>query len=191
MTKGYCRLFAISLLFFFKGLNSFGQQPDSCVLKLKSYTVKPCLNELLTAIVSSNKCKNDACFYSLSLVKGMNEQFLTITTSFYKYAKFMNYTGIVKLKNVSFLLQGQFDDGILFKEAPLPLTKIKLIAAPPDTSDINFFREPVLVGYFSPCFISLPVYIEVYTRAEIAGYKYIISKEANNAPVIIITSKDQ
>jgi hypothetical protein len=168
MTISCCRLFAITLLFFFTGQYSFGQQRDSRVLKLKTYTAKPCINNLLKAIVSSNKCYNSECFFLLSLVKGMNEQFITVTTSSYKDAKVMDYTGIIKLKNASFLLQGQFNDGILFKETSLPLTQIKLVAALPDTSDIYFFREPVLTGYFSPCFISLPVYIEVYTRTEIA-----------------------
>jgi hypothetical protein len=185
MPPGFCRLIAGTLLFFIIGSNSFGQQSDSCVLELKTYTAKPCINNLLAAIVKSNKCHNNECFYSLSLVKGMNVQSLTITTSTYKNAQFIDYRGIIKLKNASFMLRGQFDDGILFKESSLPLTKIKLIA-PPDTSDIYMFREPVLGGYFSACFISLPIYIEVYTRAEIAGYKLIISKEANNAPVIII-----
>lgn len=186
MTIGYCRLFAITLLFFFTGRNSFARQRDSSILKLKTYTAKPCISDLLTAIVKSVKCYNNKCFYSLSLVKGMNQQFITITTSSYNDADFIDYRGIIKLKNASIMLRGQFDDGILFKETSLPLTKIKLVAAPPDTSDSFIIaREPALAGYFSPCFISLPVYLEVYTRAEIAGYKLVISKETNNAPVII------
>jgi hypothetical protein len=185
MTIGCCRLFIITLLFFFPARKSFGQQRDSTVLKLKTYTAKPCISNLLTAIVSSNKCYNNKCFYSLSLVKGMNVQSLTITTGSYNDADFIDYRGIIKLKNASVMLRGQFDDGILFKETSLPLTMIKLVAAPPDTSDSFIIaREPVLAGYFSPCFISSPIYLEVYTRAEIAGYKFFISKEAHNEAVI-------
>jgi len=186
MTIGSCRLFAITLLFLFTGRNSLGQQRDSAVLKLKTYTAKSCINDLLTAIVKSNICYNTECYYSLSLVKGMNVQSLTITTDSYNDANFIDYSGIIKLKNASVMLRGQFDDGILFKETSLPLTKIKLVAAPPDTSDSFIIaREPVLAGYFSPCFINLPVYLEVYTRSEIAGYKFIISKEIKNEAVIL------
>lgn len=190
MPRQIIKLFGFLLLLITQCINSLAQGTDSCVLNLKAYSANICLNDLLASVVKSNEQNYNAkyFFYSLTLTKGISWQLMSITPYQRNQSRFFDYSGILMVKDACFLLRGDFDDGILFKETSNPCQEIKLQGDSKDIEEFIFFREPSLTGAFPICFISNPLFVDVWTVNEIKHYKMKIPLEAKKL-VMIYKSK--
>ena len=130
-----------------------------------------CLETLLEAVVKSNQKYYDPgkSFYGLNFNNRGQYKYLEIFMGSRQAAKTTNYIAIIKLKNVLFLCNVDFNNEPLFHKTTLGNMKIKLTIVKKSIEDMALI-EPSLQGTMSIC-KGLPIYIEVYTPEPIGGYK--------------------
>ncbi|HET7116644.1 MAG TPA: hypothetical protein VFI29_09145 [Hanamia sp.] len=140
--------------------------------KLPEYQISSCISNLLESVVKSNSQFYDQkkYFYSLTLKKGDNQKYLNITPEEWHSATNMDYTGILKVRGVTFLCRGDFDKDSLFKKESSTFVRVKLKQSKDSADMLPFFTEPSLDGVFSDC-KGLPIYVEVYTKGKILGFE--------------------
>lgn len=153
-------------------MNTYSNDSNYFDKRLPEYQVSPCLFNLLTSIEKSNTkfYSPTKFFYSLTFNKGNNQKYLNVTPEEWSNAKSMDYTGILKIKNVTFLFRGDFENDSLFKRKSLNRIRVKLQQSKDSTDIVPFFTEPSLDGAFYEC-KGLPIYVEVYTRGKVPGYE--------------------
>ena len=138
--------------------------------RLPEYQVDACLYKLLLAVVRSNTqyYKPDKFFYSLIIKKRKKYQDLFIMPELWKKAKRLDYVGVVKVANISFLCHGGFENDLLFHRKK---EKIRIdLALTKDSSDLaSFIQDPSLQGEFPFCNGHF-MYVEIYTEGRISGY---------------------
>lgn len=153
-------------------INCKGQEYDSINLKLPGYQVDSCLSQLLATVAQSNKqyYSTDQYFYSLTLKEGKRSEYISITPDMWSEARHLDYTGILKISNVTFLFRGDFQHNSIFKRSPLPQTEVKLRQEKSGSDKEAFFIEPSLQGAYYEC-KGKPIYIEVYTKGKILNFE--------------------
>ncbi len=82
-------------------------------------------------------------------------------------APYLDYGGILKLKQFSFLLRGDLDQGAIFKEiSSFPLD---IFLRKDADSDSRFFPEPSFQGTYYMC-KPIPMNLEIYTKGKISDF---------------------
>ena len=138
---------------------------------LPLYRVNPCLLNLLESIVSSNK-KNYSShdfFYSLSLKKTANLKLLTVNVYLWSNLRNLKYVGAVKIKNATFLCEGDIENDELFKKDESRVMTITIKSEKEEPEIFQSIEEPVLSGRFVAC-EGVPIHLEIYTKEKINGY---------------------
>jgi hypothetical protein len=131
----------------------------------------PCIENLLAAVIKSNsKYYNPGkSFYGLIFNNRKKYRYLEIFNDQWHDAKDTSYVAVIKLKKVMFLCSGDIKGNQLFHRITSSNIRVKLsITKKP--SHIFTPNDPSLQGTFNTC-IGLPIYIEVYTKNPIPGYK--------------------
>ncbi|HEY4194810.1 MAG TPA: hypothetical protein VGM63_04700 [Mucilaginibacter sp.] len=162
----------LSSLFVHLNNNCKGQEYDSSYLKLPEYQVNSCLSELFATVAASNKqyYSIDKYFYSLTFKEGKKTRYLSITPARWADTRFLDYIGILKIENVTFLLRGEFQQDSIFKLSKASMIQVKLRKEKGDPDKDTFFNEPSLQGGFYEC-KGNPIYIEVYTKGKIPNFQ--------------------
>lgn len=138
---------------------------------LPVYQARACLSSLLTAVVKANKkyYSPDEFFYSLSFNKGKAVKYLNITAEHWTAAKSLDYSGVIKLNNATFLCRGDFATDSLFYKVKHDFLRVKLRQIN-DRTDMPLNIEPSLRGAYQEC-MGERISLEVYTRGEMPGFK--------------------
>ena len=161
-------------LLIFQTIGCQGQDNDSTRLdkKLSEYQINPCLSILLTSVADANRkyYNADTFFYALTFKRGKNQKYLSISTDRWHDAKLLDYDGMIKVKNISFLCRGDFKEDSLFKRLDSSALRVQLQKAKDITDAIPFFIEPSLQGTYFDC-QGMPIYIEVYTKGKIPAFE--------------------
>lgn len=149
--------------------------------RLPEYQVDACLYKLLLSVVRSNTqyYKPDKFFYSLIIKKREKYQDLFIMPELWKKAKRLDYVGVVRVTNMSFLCHGDFANDLLFHRKKGKI-KIGLTLTKDSSDSASFIQDPSLQGEFPLCKGHF-MYIEIYTEGRISGYS---SKVIANKTII-------
>lgn len=140
--------------------------------KLPEYQASSCLSNLFISIVKSNTrfYNPNKYFYSVTFNKRSNQKYLNVTPVLWRNAKNLDYTGVLKIRNVIFLCRGDFESDSLFKKKTSTTIRIKLQQSKDSTDWDPFTLDPSLDGVFYDC-RGLPIHVEVYTEGKIQGYE--------------------
>jgi len=161
----------LSSLLIYLNINCKGQEYDSSYLKLPEYQVDSCLSELLATVAQSNKqYYSDKYFYSLTFKEGKKTRYMSITPGMWSEARYVDYGGILKINNITFLFRGDFQQDSIFKRTNLPQIEVKLRKEKGDSDKGAFFIEPSLQGVYYEC-KGMPIYMEVYTKGKIPNFE--------------------
>lgn len=131
----------------------------------------PCIENLLAAIIKSNSkyYNSGKSFYGLNFNNRKTYRYLEIFNDQWHDAKDTSYVAVIKLKKAMFLCSGDIIGNPLFHRITSSNIRVKLsITKKP--SHIFTPNDPSLKGTFNSC-IGLPIYIEVYAKNPIPGYK--------------------
>jgi hypothetical protein len=149
----------------------FGQKSVIDSLKLTEYHTNSCISRLFVAIIKSNEqnYKSSTFFYSVTFRESSNGLYMTVSPNRWMEASRLDYSGILRLRKISFLLRGDLDKGGVFHRDN---NSILTVAIRKDESDTNhvFFNEPSLQGVYQLC-KTLPIDLEVYTKNPIKGFQ--------------------
>lgn len=131
-----------------------------------------CMNMLLASIVESNyqNYPESKYFYSLTFIKVGKNRRINIQPMLWSESKDMDYKGIIKYSNASYLLKGNFESDFIFKRSAGINIEVSISQKKDTFNNIPFIHEPVLQGFFLDC-KGVPVYIEVYTDSRISKFK--------------------
>lgn len=127
-----------------------------------------CLEKLFSAIAKSNQqsYSSKEFYYSITYSRNSKTRKIEIETEKWLNSRVLDYKGILKQDNVSFLLRGNFENDTSFtKVNGKHIVELKANA----DEDLPHTEEPVLQGFFLDC-KSLPIYIEIYTANAISGF---------------------
>lgn len=154
--------------------NGQNSRVDSSIVNkkdLQQYRVKPCLLSLLQSIASSNKknYSNHDYFYSLFFKKATNYKLLTVKVHLWRNLRDLNYVGVIKIKDVTFLCEGDIENDELFKKDESHKITITSKSQKKELEIFPSIEEPVLSGRFSGC-VGSPIHLEIYTKEKIKGY---------------------
>ncbi len=133
------------------------------------YTVDPCLLNLLTSIVESNKqlYNNKDFFYALTFKLNSGNRWMTIQTRLWDTPGKQQYSGIIKVDSAFFLCSGDIEKDSLFTAEKRSVIKTRLKEEDPNNESYPLAEEPILKGKFLDC-KEKPVFIEIYTKGKIA-----------------------
>lgn len=161
----------LSSLLIYITINCQAQEYDSSYLKLPGYQVDSCLFGLLATVAQSNKqyYNTDVYFYSLTFKEGTKSRYINITPEKWAEARYLDYGGILKIHNTSFLFRGDFEHDLIFKHSSLADATVNLKREKGDLDKGAAFLEPALQGEYYEC-SGMPIYIEVYTKGKIPGF---------------------
>jgi hypothetical protein len=147
-----------------------GQVSDTVLLKIPEYNVDPCISKLFVSVVKSNVQHYDAgtFFYSVTFKHAGKALYMNISTEKWTAAPYLDYDGILKFRQFSFLLRGDLDQDSIFKKINSVPLKILLRKEGADSSS-RFFPEPSLQGTYYIC-KPMPINLEIYTKGSIKDF---------------------
>jgi hypothetical protein len=139
--------------------------------KLPIYKTSPCIENLLKQIVVANRRFYDVRknFYSLSLKKEREKEYLVIELGEYKSSRTFDYVGAIKVSRAIFLCRGDITIDTLFKLNNDKFLDVCLKKAK-GSENFNYGIEPSLRGLYPECY-GVNISLEVYTPAALRGYK--------------------
>src|ERR1700744_1148819 len=110
--------FFFSIVFYSIVPKCSGQASDTALLKISEYRVDPCISKLFVSVVKSNVQYYDSgkFFYSVTFKRAGKALYMNISAEKWTAAPYLDYGGILKLKQFSFLLRGDLDQGTIFKK---------------------------------------------------------------------------
>jgi hypothetical protein len=162
------------------GINKCVDDSDIIKKKLPIYDAIPCIDNLLKQVVKANHRFYDTkkYFYSLSFKKEGAKRYLVIESGQYKSSRVLDYIGVIKISGAIFLCRGDITTDTLFKISNNTFLTI-LLQGTKDSEYIDYGFEPILSGLYQEC-TELKIYLEIYTRATLPGYK--MNEQINKKP---------
>jgi len=194
----------IKLVLIVFSINCFGQNrdtaqklllinchPDSICFEgeLNQYKVDTCLYGLFKEIIRADrkvsKLIPDFLFYSVTFKLNEEYRYLDISTERWNKSAFLDYTGIIVIDGVSFLCRGDFENDFLFQK--VNANKIKVNLRKPkvfgtDSLDLKYvplIYDKSFYGTYNEC-KGLPVYMDIFIKGEIKGFKMYLKKNNND-----------
>jgi len=144
---------------------------------LDEYQIDSCLYSLLKAVVNSDRhhsdYKPDSFFHSLNFYKKSKSgryRYLSIYPRLWNNPEYIDYTGIIKLDEMTFLCRGDFETDSLFHYLNFKKERVKLKQPKDNTFNTPFIEDPSFQGLFLNC-KGVPIYIEIYIKGKIQEYE--------------------
>ena len=165
-------LMCLGQIFSSKPVNSgLNGSSNSVVRSVAEYSVDSCLYLLLRDVANADKktYSREEMYYSLDFEPMKNSRYMAVTLERWKAARYLDYTGVLKVDSSFFLLTGNYIKDPIFSPVKGSGFFVELVPKDPNSGGAGIV-EPSLQGLFTNC-KGLPINLEIYIPETIPGYK--------------------